>query len=655
MEQNAVWTPSAEQVKNSYLSQFTQYVNDTYKHSFDSYEELYEWSLDQTAEFWTSLSSFTNVIWQKESSEAFIAPPQGKMLGAKWFPEGRLNFAENLLGGMATKSKVISICEGREDLELNSEDLQKRVAHCAAYLRTCGVSKGDRVAGVLPNTEAAIVAMLATASLGAVWSSCSPDFGEQGIIDRFGQIDPKVIFGVHSYSYNGKVQDCLNVLKQVSGEIKSLQSVCLVNLFDTVEAVPDFGIPTKLFSDFETQEKAPSLTFEAMAFDDPLYIMFSSGTTGVPKCIVHGVGGTLLQHKKELMLHSNLGPGKSLLYFTTCGWMMWNWMVSALSVGSDLLVFEGSPAYPSISRLWSALEQYKVSVFGTSPKFLSATENKDFCPKSELDLSALETILSTGAPLLPEQYDWVAEKVGSHIHLASISGGTDIISCFMLGVPTRPVFRGEIQGAGLGMALECWVDGKHVEDQKGELVCSKAFPSMPIGFWNDDEGKRYRAAYFDFYEHAEVWRHGDFISIGANGGVTVFGRSDATLNPGGVRIGTAEIYRVVENLDGVEDSLAAAFGDSGDVEIALFVILEKGTELTEDMQAKIKKAIRMELTPRHVPAKIFKVKDIPYTRSGKKLELAVTRILHQEDIPNKTAIANVDCLEDYVAIAKSLN
>ena len=653
--QDIVWQPSDDLVKHSHMSQFQEFVSAKHQLQFAEYSDLHKWSVSNLGDFWQSLSEFTNIKWSQTPGQAYTPPAHKKMLGAKWFDGSRLNFAENIFHGMSDDSQVISVCEGREDLTLSKADLKNQVAQCAAYLKSNDVGVGDRVVGVMPNTEAAVIAMMATSSLGAVWSSCSPDFGEQGIVDRFGQIEPKVLFAVHNYNYNGKTQDCSDVIEKVVARIGALKSVCIIDGASESSRELSFAIEHKSFTDFADIKEELSLSFESVAFDAPLYIMFSSGTTGVPKCIIHTVGGTLLQHKKELMLHSNLGPKSKLLYFTTCGWMMWNWMVSALAVGSDLVLFEGSPAYPGISRLWEVLEQYEVNVFGTSPKFLSATDNADYVPAEVLNLSSLKTILSTGAPLLPEQYDWVANNVGETVHLASISGGTDIISCFMLGVPNIPVYRGQIQAPGLGMAVECWVDEKSVVGQKGELVCTKPFPSMPLGFWNDLDGERYRAAYFNFYDHVEIWRHGDFVSIEDSGGVVVYGRSDATLNPGGVRIGTAEIYRVVENLDGVIDSLAAAYQKDGDVHIVLFLILKDGVIMDEAFKKLIKGCIRQELTPRHVPREIFRVDEIPYTRSGKKLEIAVTRILHHDPVPNKTAIANAQCLTAYESLAEELS
>ena len=652
---NYFWEPSDQAVSKSNINRYIEFVNQRSGENLSNYWDLYQWSISDLASFWDLLSQFVDIKWIDSPQSSLSKSPLHKMLGHIWFPEGKLNFAENLIEGMTEDSEIISVCEGQsEDLRLNKAGLVQQVAQCAEFLKECGVTKGDRVSAVLPNTTDAIIGMLATASLGAVWSSSSPDFGVQGIVDRFSQVEPKVLFATAAYRYNGKLVSCEDVVFETIRSLPSLQGVLITDPTNESEfAKGSFSIPVRNFTDLDEYD-SESLFFEPVSFNDPLYIMFSSGTTGVPKCIVHGVGGTLIQHKKELSLHCDLGPGETLMYFTTCGWMMWNWMASTLSVGANLVLFEGSPAYPNISRLWDVASKYKVSAFGTSPKFLAATENNNFVPKENLDLSSLRMILSTGAPLLPEQYDWIKNSVDENVHVASISGGTDIISCFMLGVPVLPVNQGEIQAPGLGMAVECWVDGKSIIGEKGELVCTKPFPSMPLGFLNDKDDKKYREAYFEFYDSEQVWRHGDFISVGSEGGITVFGRSDATLNPGGVRIGTAEIYRVVETSPGVSDSIAIARQGDGDVEIVLFIKMSTKGELRPEQVKEIRSSIKDKLTPRHVPKYVCEVSDIPYTRSGKKLEIAVTRVVHGENVPNKSAIANPESLEEYIKISKFL-
>ncbi|SMF21458.1 acetoacetate--CoA ligase [Pseudobacteriovorax antillogorgiicola] len=646
-----VWMPSESRQASSQMASFKDYVNEAEGINLKTYWDLHRWSIDESEAFWQHLSNFSRVTWQSPYKRALTPAPDGNMLGVKWFDGGMLNFAENLLSGMTSNTKLISVAEGTEDRICSKADLIEKVRICAAHLREQGVGIGDRVAGVLPNSDIAIVGMLATASIGAIWSSCSPDFGVQGIVDRFAQIEPKVLFVTASYKYGGKLVNCVANVEASLEQLPTVKSVL-------IDPGPEGSVLQKAskawlsFDDLMAQDYKDELIFEPMPFDAPLYIMFSSGTTGVPKCIVHSIGGTLIQHKKELSLHSNLREGSTLLYFTTCGWMMWNWMASALSVGSNLVLFDGSPAYPEVSRLWEVLAKYRVDTFGTSPKFLAATEKSSFVPHDKLDLSSLTCLLSTGAPLLPEQFDWILSAVGD-VHIASISGGTDIISCFMLGCPLLPVYRGEIQVPGLGMAVECWVDGKSTTGQKGELVCTKPFPSMPVGFWNDPDQVKYRDAYFEFYPDQEVWRHGDYIAVSDHGGITVFGRSDATLNPGGVRIGTAEIYRVVENLPFVEDSIAVGRQCDGDVEIILFV-KAKLDQLGEEEIQNIRQLVRSKLTPRHVPRHVFAVREIPYTRSGKKLEIAVTRVIHGEDVPNQGAIANPSSLLEYKQIANSL-
>ncbi len=652
-EKKALWTPESSWAERTYMGTFALQLAAHSAKKFQNYSDLHAWSIQDVGRFWGIAEKFLGIKWAETPTRSFQAPAEGCMLGGKWFPGGRLSWTENLLSDPLDSSvKIISIIEGRTaPIFYTGRELYAAVARCSRALRAHGIGSGDRVAAILPNTAEAVIAMLATASLGAVWSSCSPDFGSQGILDRFGQISPKALIATRSYTYNGKKFDCRPTADEVLRGLSSVSCAVMIDpLEDGASSAPwlDWG------SLLGTMSEAELLAFKPLAtdFDHPLYILYSSGTTGKPKCLVHSVGGTLIQHKKELMLHCNLGPGKRLLYFTTCGWMMWNWMASALSVGAGLVLFEGSVTREDSSVLWRAVAEHKVSCFGSSPKFLSTTEKAGLLPGQSFDFTALETMLSTGSPLMPEQFSWVYAAVKRDVHLASISGGTDIVSCFMLGNPLSPVYAGEIQGPGLGMAIDCWDENGHSQREKrGELVCTKPFPSMPIGFLNDD-GRRYREAYFSYYPNREIWRHGDFVEITASGGILVYGRSDATLNPGGVRIGTAEIYRQVETFPEIQDSLAVSWHRDGEAEMVLFLKMRSGCELNQDLEQRIKQRLKTQLSPRHVPQAVYKVADIPYTRSGKKLELAVTRILEGEPLDNMSAIANPESLENYRQIAQ---
>ncbi len=628
---------------------------------FANYQDLHRWSVTDLEGFWGEAAAFLKIRWQNTPRQTFIPPPAGKMRGGQWFPGATLNYAQNLLTDTNDRVRITAVAEGVSSVRYwTGRDLHNAVARCAHGLQALGVGRGDRVCGVVANIPESIIAMLATASLGAVWASCSPDFGAPGIVDRFGQVEPKVLFFCKAYQYNGRRFDCLPTIEEVRRQLPTLVGAIAIDHLPEDDHKPT----NPWYADWSAWLSQQALTagedgrlplaFEAVPFDHPLFIMFSSGTTGIPKCIVHSVGGTLLQHKKELMLHSDLKPGQRLLYFTTCGWMMWNWMVSTLSTEADLALFEGSPGYPDMGVLWRVVNELGVTHLGISPKYIASCMAAGVEPKAE-GINRLETILSTGSPLLPEHFAWVYDRVGADIHLASISGGTDIISCFMLGNPLLPVYSGEIQCPGLGMALEAWSDeGRPVTSQKAELVCSKPFVSMPIGFWNDPGDRKYSEAYFSYYPSIEVWRHGDFIEMTPRGGVVVYGRSDATLNPGGVRIGTAEIYRQVEAMPGVVDSLAVGLPRDGDVDIVLFVKWADRSTWRDTIKDEIKGRIRTNLTPRHVPRWIFPVQDIPYTRSGKKLELAVLTALLGKTVNNISAIANPESLSEYYEIGRKL-
>jgi acetoacetyl-CoA synthetase len=600
-----------------------------------SFEELHAWSVERSEDFWRLVWDFCGVRGEKGGRTLVDG---GRMPGARWFPDGRLSFAENLLRRRDGADAIVFWGEDRIKRRLSHQNLYNLVSRLAQALADAGVRKGDRVAGYLPNLPEAAAAMLATASLGAVWSSCSPDFGVQGVLDRFGQIGPKVLFCADGYLYGGKEFDCQEKVEAVLARLPSVEE-CVV--IDYLGGAPRVGVS---LMDFVEPFQAGEIRFEQVEFNHPLYILYSSGTTGVPKCIVHGAGGTLLQHLKEHRLHSDVKPGDRLFYFTTLGWMMWNWLISGLASEATLLLYDGSPFVGRGKVLFDFAEAERMTHFGTSAKYIDALGKAGLQPRESHDLRHLRAVLSTGSPLLPEGFDYVYEKIKGDVCLSSISGGTDIVSCFVLGNPMGPVWRGEIQAKGLGMAVEVFDEqGNSLMGEKGELVCTRPFPSMPVGFWNDPDGARYRAAYFEKYPN--VWRHGDWCEITPHGGMVIYGRSDAVLNPGGVRIGTAEIYRQVEQLEEVVESLVIGQEWEGDVRVVLFVKLRDGLELSDELAAAIKRRIRENTTPRHVPAKIVQVADIPRTKSGKIVELAVRDVVHGREVKNLEALANPGALE----------
>jgi len=634
------WTPSAARIAAAQLTAFHAFACDRGAPGGD-YSSLWQWSVDEPAAFWSAVFDFAGVI--ADRGHGPVLRNGERMPGATWFEGTRLNFAENLLRGTGSGPAVIARDERGRRREMSWDELRAEVARLADGLRAAGIVAGDRVAGFMPNLPEAIVAMLATTSLGATWSSCSPDFGIRGVLDRFGQIAPKVLFTADGYCYGGKTLDSI---ERIAGILASLPSVTCVVVVANVSPRPDLERVPAARRYEEFGQRDATLRFERLPFDHPLYILYSSGTTGVPKCIVHGAGGTLLQHLKEHQLHADVHPGERLFFFTTCGWMMWNWLASALASQATVVLFDGSPFHPDEGVLWRLASEERVALFGTSPKYLAALEKSGYRPIDRVELAHLRTVLSTGSPLAHEQFDFVRDAIGAGIQLASISGGTDIVSCFALGNPTLPVYRGELQCRGLGMRVEVFDDdGRPLQGRQGELVCTAPFPSMPIGFWNDQDGSRYRAAYFERFPN--VWCHGDFAVLTARGGLVILGRSDAVLNPGGVRIGTAEIYRQVEKLDEILESIAIGQEWDNDVRVVLFVRLRTGVTLDTTLEKRIRDVIRDNTTPRHVPARIVAVDDIPRTISGKIVELAVREVVHGRPVKNTDALANPAALEEF--------
>ncbi|MDX1704828.1 acetoacetate--CoA ligase [Pseudidiomarina sp.] len=639
MSDSLLWQPDADRIAAARMTDFLQQVNRDFKLALANYDELHQWSVDQHADFWAYLWDYFDVIGERGER---IVLDADQLPGATWFPDAKLNFAENLLRHKDNQIALIFRGENGERQQLTYAELYAETAALAAAMRARGIVAGDRIAGMLPNCIEAIIAMLATTSIGAVWSSCSPDFGVQGVVDRFGQIEPRLLFTVDGYFYNGKQLDISDKVSAIRAELNTLEHTVVIP-FAQLEQQPDEN--SSRWDDY-LDRSATSIDFTQMGFNDPLYIMYSSGTTGVPKCIVHGIGGTLLQHLKEHGLHTDLDRDDVLFYFTTCGWMMWNWLASGLASGAALVLFDGSPFHPEPKVLWDIADQEQISVFGTSAKYLSALEKADYKPGAHHDLTALRAILTTGSVLAPESFDFVYRHIKNNVCLSSISGGTDIVSCFALGCPILPVYRGELQCRGLGLDVQIYnEDGEPVTGEKGELVCRNSFPCMPIGFWNDDDGQRYYNAYFARFDN--TWAHGDYAELTDHNGVIIYGRSDAVLNPGGVRIGTAEIYRQVEKIDAVLESIAVGQTQGDDERVVLFVRLREGHELDDELKQEIRKVIRSNTSPRHVPAVIAQVEDIPRTISGKIVELAVRQVIHGETVKNTDALANPEALKHF--------
>lgn len=660
ISQLPIWTPTPERIANANVTAFMHALNDAYGLQMSNYHALYEWSVTNPQHFWSAVWDFCGVVGERGVAPGIdIMENEHLMPGAKFFPKARINFAENLI---EREFKSRTDCDamifwGEDKLRkrVTYRELDEQVSRWQQAMRTMGVKKGDRVAAFMPNMPEAVIAMLAATSLGAVWTSCSPDFGVQGVVDRFGQVEPVLLIACDGYLYNGKAVPTLARIAECVEQLPSVQRVVVVPyLHDIQTEVPAMDVSSVpgavSMGDFIGGYQPAAIQYVRVGFNDPLYIMYSSGTTGVPKCIVHGVGGTLLKHLEEHILQCDVKSGDKVFFFTTCGWMMWNWLVSGLAANATLILFDGSPFLGRGNILFDYVAADDVTHFGAGAKFYESLAKIKVNPGKTHKLCQLRSVMSTGSPLSPEGFQYIYDNIKSDVCLSSISGGTDIIGCFVGGVPVLPVYSGEIQTRMLGMAVDAWDDeGKPIRGEKGELVCTKPFPSMPIGFWHDHDGRKYRAAYFEHFPN--VWTHGDYVEITERGGMVIYGRSDAVLNPGGVRIGTAEIYRQVEKLDEVLESVVIGQDwppeKPGDVRVVLFVRLVDGCQLNADLEKRIKEVIRVNTTMRHVPAKILAVPDIPRTKSGKIVELAVRNVVHGTAVKNREALANPDALQHF--------
>ncbi|MCD6562053.1 MAG: acetoacetate--CoA ligase [Deltaproteobacteria bacterium] len=641
-----LWRPSEKRIKNTNLYRFIRFINKKFGRDFTEYESLYRWSIDNIPDFWASLWEFAGIKASKSYVQVIDDP--GKMPGAVWFTGSRLNFAENLLRYRDDEPALVFKGENRDVTRMTYRELYDETALVARSLRDAGVQAKDRVAGFMPNMPETIICMLAATSIGAIWSSCSPDFGIKGMLDRFGQIRPKVLFAADGYIFKGKRFDSLEPISDIIKELPATEKAVVIPY---TQKEPDIrGIPNAiLYQDFKSREPAAEIEFEQLPFDHPLYIMYSSGTTGLPKCMVQSAGGILINHLKELTLHTDLKREDNIFYFTTCGWMMWNWLASSLGTGATIILFDGNPFHPGPGALFKLAQDEKITIFGTSAGYIAALQSSGIRPVKEYDLRPLRTILSTGSPLPVEAFEYIYRDVKEDVQLSSISGGSDLNGCFALGNPIGPVYAGELQCRGLGMKVEAFDEtGRPVINRQGELVCTAPFPSMPIYFQDDPDNRKYLSAYFDIYPN--VWRHGDFIEINNHGGVIIYGRSDATLNPGGVRIGTADIYRLVEQMDEIEDSIVVGQTRANDIRIILFVQMAKGFDLNKELIKRIREIIRKGASPRHVPAKVISVPDIPYTLNMKKVELAVKKVIHGQPVLNKDSLRNPESLNYFMDI-----
>ncbi|GJL55526.1 MAG: acetoacetyl-CoA synthetase [Nitrospirales bacterium] len=642
-----LWQPETERVQRSRMFRFLQAVNREFSKDFTSYAELHHWSIQHIEAFWDFYRRYSGIRFSRHPDKTLSSL---SMPGARWFPGAELNYAENLLTAPPRKTAILSKVEGQSHKTLTYGELTVQVKRFASSLLSSGIKPGDRVAGYLPNVPETIIAMLGTAALGAIWTSCSPDFGPQGVKDRFGQVEPRVLVCVEGYTYNGKRYSVIETLKAIIPDIPSLQQIVVVSPDNTSLVTERLPFPTvSTWEQFVSTEDHASFSFSHFPFDHPLFIMYSSGTTGLPKCLVHGAGGTLLQHHKEHALHTDIGSEDVVFYYTTCGWMMWNWLASALAQQATIVLYEGSPGFPDLHVLWDLIDEAGITVFGTSPKFISQNFKQGMNPSKSHDFPSLRAILSTGSPLDKACFNWIYNTVKHDVQLSSICGGTDIISCFMLGNPMLPVRSEEIQCLGLGMDVVALDENNRpVFNQKGELACRAPAPSMPVAFWNDPEDAKYFKAYYD--KVPGVWIHGDYIEIRDDGSLIVYGRSDTTLNPGGVRIGTAEIYRIVESMEEVLDSVVIGVEDGHDIRMILFVVLKKETDGLSLCREKIQRRLREEATPRHVPHEIYEIREVPKTLNGKKMESVIRDIFQRKTLVNTSSMANLDCLREFEEI-----